>query len=123
MHVIIAGSRGLTNRRLISHAIHASGFPISSVISGAARGVDQLGERWAKEHGIPVLRMPAEWKTYGRSAGYRRNEDMASLGDALIAIWDGKSHGTRHMIETARKRGLRVFVLQATQTHGLSSAA
>lgn len=123
MHVIIAGSRDITDYGILSHAISASGFPISSVISGAARGVDQLGERWAKEHGIPVLRMPAEWNRYGRSAGYRRNEDMASIGDALIAIWDGKSSGTRHMIETARKAGLRVFVLQTAHHHRISCAA
>lgn len=110
MRVIIAGSRGITDYALVSHAIQNSGFPISRVISGAARGVDQLGERWAKEHRIPVLRMPAEWTKYGRSAGYRRNEDMASVGDALIAIWDGRSPGTRHMIETASRRGLHVFV-------------
>lgn len=123
MHVIIAGSRDITDFRIISQAIHASGFSISSVISGAARSVDQLGERWAKEHGIPVLRMPAEWNRFGRSAGFRRNEDMAGIGDALIAIWDGKSCGTRHMIETARMKGLRVFVWQTTQEYRLSSAA
>ena len=53
----------------------------------------------------------AEWKKWGRRAGYRRNVQMAQHADALIAIWDGKSPGTRHMIETANAHGLAVFVL------------
>lgn len=110
MKVIIAGSRDVTDYNTVRQAISRSGFPVTHVISGAARGVDQLGERWAKDHALPLLRVPAEWNTYGRSAGYRRNEDMAGVADALIAIWDGHSPGTRHMIETARRRGLRVFV-------------
>ncbi len=110
MKVIVAGSRDVTDYATVQQAIARSGFPVTRVISGAARGVDQLGERWAKDHALPLLRMPAEWNVYGRSAGYRRNEDMAGVADALIAIWDGHSPGTRHMIETARRRGLRVFV-------------
>lgn len=110
MKVIIAGSRAVTDYETVRQAIVRSGFPVTHVISGAARGVDQLGERWAKDHALPLLRMPADWTTYGRSAGYRRNEDMAGVADALIAIWDGHSPGTRHMIETGRQRGLRVFV-------------
>lgn len=110
MKVIIAGSRNVTSYETVRQAIEQSGFHVTRVISGAARGVDQLGERWAKEHALPLLRMPAEWNTYGRSAGYRRNQEMAGVADALIAIWDGQSPGTRHMIDTARRRGLRVFV-------------
>lgn len=110
MKVIIAGSRAVTNYDTVRQAIAQSRFPVTRVISGAARGVDQLGARWAKDHALPLLRMPAQWDTYGRSAGSRRNDAMAGVADALIAIWDGRSPGTRHMIETARRRGLRVFV-------------
>lgn len=110
MKVIVAGSRDVTDYETVRQAIARSGFPVTCVISGAARGVDQLGERWAQDHALPLLRLPAEWTTYGRSAGFRRNEAMAGVADALIAIWDGRSPGTRHMIETARRRGLRVFV-------------
>jgi ribA/ribD-fused uncharacterized protein len=110
LRTIVAGSRGITTIEVVEKAVAASGFNISVLLSGAARGVDQLGERWAEAQGIPVERYPAQWDTHGKSAGYRRNEQMAQKAEALIAIWDGESKGTKHMIDYARKSGLKVFV-------------
>jgi hypothetical protein len=112
MRVIIAGSRSMTNAEQVAAAIAQSGFVICEVISGGARGVDTLGEAWARTNLIPVRRFPADWRRYGKSAGFRRNEAMAHVADALIAVWDGSSPGTGHMIATARQRGLRLFVWQ-----------
>ena len=112
MRVIIAGSRSMTEAVQVTMAIAQSGFVIREVISGGARGVDTLGEAWARTHHIPVRRFPADWRHYGKSAGFRRNEAMAHVADALIAVWDGSSPGTNHMIATARQRGLRLFVWQ-----------
>jgi len=80
------------------------------VISGTAWGVDKAGECWAKAHDIPIERYPADWNTFGRSAGYRRNEKMAEVAEALVAVWDGVSRGTQHMIDIAKKKGLKVLV-------------
>jgi hypothetical protein len=112
MKVIIAGSRTIRDYARVCHAVRRSGFAISRVVSGMAAGVDSLAVRYAKEHGLPCDGFPAEWKRWGRSAGYRRNVQMAAHADALIAIWDGKSPGTRHMIEVAKARGLRIVVLE-----------
>jgi hypothetical protein len=111
MRIIIAGSRSITDYGKVCDAVRRSGFAITRVVSGMAAGVDSLAVRFAAEHGLPCDRFPAEWKKCGRSAGYRRNAVMAQHADALIAVWDGKSPGTRHMIETAKARGLTVFVL------------
>jgi hypothetical protein len=111
LRVIIAGSRGITDYAKVCDAVRQSGFPIGRVVSGMAAGVDRLAVRYAAEHGLPCDCFPAEWKKWGRSSGYWRNAQMAQHADALIAIWDGKSPGTRHMIELAKARGLRVFVL------------
>ncbi|SRR5712692_3186065 len=115
MRVIIAGSRSMTAAEEVATAIAHSGFAITEVISGGARGVDTLGEAWARTHKIPTRRFPAQWERYGKSAGFRRNEAMAHVADALIAVWDGSSPGTCHMIATARQRGLRIFVWQPPQ--------
>lgn len=108
--VIIAGSRTLDDVALVRRAVEASGFTVTSVISGGARGVDACGKAWAADNGIPVEQMHAEWNRYGRAAGPIRNRQMAEQADALIAVWDGESRGTRHMIEEARRRGLAVHV-------------
>ena len=110
MKVIIAGSRGIDNINSIQEAVVISNFNINEVVSGTARGVDKLGEYWAEQHGIRVKQFPANWNEFGKSSGYRRNVEMAEYADALLAIWDGKSKGTKHMIDIAAKKGLKVFV-------------
>ena len=128
MRVIIAGSRSIipeTNNvarrnRYIARA-RETVFKIcdgarklavtdfSEVVSGTCRGVDKLGETWAKLEGIKVTPFPADWKKYGSSAGPKRNEKMALYADALILIWDGKSKGSGHMKDLAEKHGLAIF--------------
>lgn len=122
--LIVAGSRTINDYALVSEAIYSGlaylgylleALDVSELISGAARGVDQLGERWAKDNQVDIKRMPAEWQRYGKSAGYRRNEEMAIYANAdgrgvLIAIWDGQSRGTKHMIDLAKKHGLLTLV-------------
>ena len=110
MKTIIAGCRSITDYSIVTQAIHAAPFTVTEVVSGMARGVDQLGARWAHEHNVPVTGCPADWQRHGKRAGLRRNRAMAEQAEALIAIWDGKSKGTRHMIKTARAMELRVFV-------------
>lgn len=103
MRVVIAGSRSITDYSEVKQAILLSGFVITEVISGDARGVDKLGAAWAKQNKIPVQLMPADWERYGRAAGFRRNRQMAHAGDALIAVWDGSSRGTADMIRQMEK--------------------
>lgn len=81
-------------------------WEVSVVVSGKARGADSLGEQWAKSNGIPVEEYPADWDAYGKRAGFMRNSDMANNAEALVAYWDGKSRGTKSMIELAIKKGL-----------------
>lgn len=111
MKTIIAGTRRtVANLAIVADAIKASEFDITEVVSGGAPGVDALAKKWAEQHGIPVKQFPADWDRYGRKAGPIRNQAMAEYGEALIAVWDGKSRGTKNMIRQARKHGLRVFV-------------
>ena len=109
MKVIIAGSRTITDARLVEDAIRLSGFHITEVVCGCADGVDKLGEAWAIYNQIPVARFPADWNTHGKAAGPIRNEQMAKAADALICVWDGVSRGSRNMIRTAIKAVLPVF--------------
>ena len=110
MRTIIAGSRSCKNFNIVRDVINNCEIIPTVIISGGARGVDKFGEMYAKSRGIELEVYPAQWDTYGKSAGYRRNEQMAELADALIAIWDGHSKGTRHMINTAYFKRLKVYV-------------
>lgn len=107
---IIAGSRTGVGWAQVYEAMRLCGWAPTVVISGRAAGADSWGEAWALWHGIPVDPSPAAWRAQGRSAGALRNRKMARNADALVAVWDGVSTGTRDMIEVATLRGLRVFV-------------
>jgi predicted Rossmann fold nucleotide-binding protein DprA/Smf involved in DNA uptake len=116
---IIAGSRNIVEYQALLDAIVASGFEITEVVSGGARGVDSLGERYAKEKGISLKIFPADWESHGRKAGIMRNTEMAHYADALIAVWDGLSPGTLNMINQAQSRGLKVYTLRVRVSQDL----
>ena len=82
------------------------------IISGCARGADTLGLRYASENAFDVEEYPADWDKYGKKAGYMRNVEMAENANALIAFWDGKSKGTKHMIDIATERNLPIRVIR-----------
>lgn len=121
IRVIIAGSRHVTDYQALKNAMNRifreRDTRNLTVISGTASGADQLGEAFAKRNHLKLCRFPANWKAYGRAAGPMRNEEMArfAVSDGctgiLVALWDGKSPGTRNMISTARKYGLEVHVI------------
>ena len=113
MKVIISGGRDFINYGLLCRTADKilSRQNEVEIVSGAAKGADKLGERYAEERNYLITRFPADWGTFGKSAGYRRNVDMAVYADALIAYWDGESKGTEHMINIAREHDLKVRVI------------
>lgn len=112
MRTIVAGSRSISDYILVERAIQESRFEITKVISGHARGVDRLGELWARKHKIPIQRFLPDWERYGKSAGVIRNTEMAKVAQGLILVWDGQSAGSAHMLRIARERGLKMYVLE-----------
>ena len=113
MKVIIAGSRKFDDHahHLIRYAVKMSEFDITEVVSGGAIGVDEYGELWAETNAIPVQRFIPDWQKHGKKAGPIRNGQMAEYGDALIAIWDGVSPGTKDMIAQMKRRRKPIFRL------------
>lgn len=114
--VIIAGGRDfsdyeLLKRKVLFYTKDVNKDNLIVIVSGKAKGADSLGERLAKEIGWEVMEYPADWDKNGKSAGCIRNTKMAKIADALIAFWDGKSRGTKHMIDTAEKNDLLVRVI------------
>lgn len=121
LKVIIAGGRdftdvqlGLSEFLIFSNEVtqeHGLTEPFARIVSGGARGADLVGERIASMCHIPVDRFIPNWDTLGKRAGFVRNAEMADHADALLAFWDGVSRGTKHMIDTATKKGLIVKVV------------
>lgn len=120
--VIIAGGRDFKDYDLLVKTMNHLLSNIKddiTVVCGKVRGADTLGEQYAKEYGYSVQYFPADWDRYGKAAGYLRNTEIAKNADALAAFWDGMSLDTRHMIEIARSRGLKVRVKRYDKESGV----
>lgn len=114
MRLIVAGGRDFNDRPRVYDDLdrirrkHAD--KRLTIVSGMARGADKLGYEWAVDRGMPVEPFPALWDRYGKAAGFIRNQLMAWYGTHLVAYWDRKSKGTRHMIQTAQQGQLSQWV-------------
>ena len=113
MKVIIAGGRNFNDYEKVYKECGSTlrEQTYIEIVSGTARGADKLGERFAKENNYSLSSFPADWNKYGKSAGYKRNAQMADYADALIAFWDGKSKGTKHMIDLAKSANLKLKII------------
>jgi hypothetical protein len=115
MKVIVAGSRGFTDEALLFATLDkAFGGVLDkvTVISGTARGADQLGEKWAISRGVKLERYPADWDGLGKKAGIVRNHAMGDISTHAILFWDGVSRGTVDMRDYALSKGLWVKVVR-----------
>lgn len=102
MKYIIAGGRDFDNIYIMAQALDPFEEDITEVVSGTARGADSIGEQWARGRDIPIKRFEPNWEQYGKSAGFIRNSEMGAYADAAICFWNGKSAGTKHMIQTMK---------------------
>ena len=103
--IAIVGSRNFEDYDLLDMVIKKycvinSCIP-TMIVSGGAKGADQLGERFARENGIETLVFLPEWDKYGKRAGHVRNRDIVQSSDVVFAFWDGKSPGTKGSIDLA----------------------
>lgn len=111
--IIIAGGRDFNDYQMLLNNIRPllDYDQTIEIVSGCAPGADKLGEKFADFFELPISKFPANWSKHGKAAGPIRNLEMAKYADELIAFWDGKSKGTKNMIDTATKQGLKINVI------------
>lgn len=117
MITVISGSRDITDVRAVEGILRQYLSCKDTLIVGGARGVDQIAADFGYRYFMKVREIPADWHTHGRAAGPIRNKQMLEEGDRLVAIWDGKSRGTKNAIDTALKMRMEthVYFVEANQ--------
>jgi hypothetical protein len=112
--VVLAGGRYFCDYKMFSYKVdlYLQNKSNIEIISGGAMGADNLAERYAKEKGYKITILKADWATYSKFAGPKRNAEMAELADAAIIFWDGTSRGSLNMINEAKKKGLLTKVVR-----------
>lgn len=122
-YLLVIGSRSFTDYQYASHILDkvANGHKDIVIVSGGADGADALAKRYATEKGFEYIEFPADWKTYGKSAGYIRNEEMHKYiaqheTRKVVAFWDGVSKGTAHSFRLAEKYNNQLHVIRVGKT-------
>ena len=106
MKVAVIGSRGLSVTDLGRYLPKNT----TEIVSGGAKGVDTSAREYALSHGIKLTEFLPEYTKYGRSAPLKRNIKIIAYSDIVLAFWDGKSRGTKFVIDNCRKLGVEVRV-------------
>jgi hypothetical protein len=110
MLIVITGSRTWRESKIVTEVL-SKYPPDSKLIHGGAMGADRIAGRVAEKLGMTVEVMEADWERYGKSAGFRRNDEMLDRNpDVVVAFWDGKSRGTKYTIDEANKRNIQTVV-------------
>lgn len=106
MKVAVIGSRGLKVDNLGEYLPEGT----TEIISGGAKGVDACAREYAISHGIKLTEFLPEYKKYGKSAPLKRNISIIESADLVLAFWDGKSNGTRFVIEKCHEMGKEIKI-------------
>ena len=108
MKVAVIGSRGL-------HVDHLEDYlpkDTTEIVSGGARGIDTCAKDYALRHELKLTEFLPEYEKYGRGAPLRRNITIIEYADFVLAFWDGRSRGTKYVIDNCKKRNIPVAVYQ-----------
>ena len=106
MKVAVIGSRGLW----VDHLEDYLPEGVTEIVSGGARGIDTCAKNYALAHGLKLTEFLPEYSKYGRGAPLRRNITIIEYADLVLAFWDGKSRGTKFVIDNCNKRNIPVVV-------------
>lgn len=125
MRVLVCGGRDYNNYRELSEFLdnlcQERGWTVSDgnyhvpnwlpnvfIISGGAKGADQLAIDWAINNWCSFKEFPVDWTKHGKAAGPIRNQQMIDEGKPDIVIAFPGGRGTADMIKRAKKAGIEV---------------
>lgn len=117
--LLVSGSRGLVDapwcEARIAEALAQWALKpedVALLVNGNAAGVDTIARRWALKESIPVKLFKPDWGRHGKAAGMIRNREMLKEATHVIALWDGRSPGTKMVVDAAKAQGklLCVFI-------------
>ena len=108
MKVAVIGSRGLTVDNLGDYLPEGT----DEIVSGGAKGIDTCAAEFAHDNNIKLTEFLPDYKRFGRGAPLKRNITIIEYADTVLAFWDGKSKGTAFVIDSAKKLGKEIRVIE-----------
>lgn len=110
MKVLVCGGRNYTDYEQLYTVLDK--LPnFTELVEGGARGADHLAGQYADSRGVDHITMWANWKAYGKSAGFKRNSKMLGSKPDLVVAFPGGA-GTANMIKLAKEAGIEVMKIE-----------
>lgn len=109
--LLVSGSRSIDDLDKVAWAIENCPYSADVIMTGAAEGVDQAAEQHARNTATPYASIPADWDTHGDQAGPIRNQLLVDRANALLAVWDGESPGTKDVMKKASEADLPIMLV------------
>lgn len=110
MLVAVIGSRRAPSNAVELILEHLPPYT-TSIVSGAATGIDTAAREAAKRIGVPLIELAPDYKAHGKRAPFVRNDAIIDRADMVLAFWDGTSAGTKYVIGECLKRSKRVIYI------------
>lgn len=106
MKLAIIGSRGL--------GIDIDSYVddnVDEIVSGGAVGIDNCAKQYAEQNKLKLVEFLPDYDKFGRGAPLIRNRQIVDYSDKVLAVWDGKSRGTKYTIDYAKKKNKDVTIV------------
>lgn len=118
-NIAVIGSRTFADKKRLFDILDKNFEKIGVIVSGGAKGADELGRVYAQERGFPCLIYYPRWRSvtgdFDKGAGFKRNYLIIKNCDIVLAFWDGASRGTQNSLDLARQlnKKIKIFTFQA----------
>ena len=112
LKIAVVGSRTFDNYQLVEEKLNGiRKINDFIIITGGAIGVDKLAEHYAKENNVSKVIFSPDKNKHGKDANRKRNTQIVSAADIIVAFWDGVSKGTKAILELAKKSKKEVVIV------------
>ena len=111
LKIAIIGSRNLTVNNLEKYLPEG----VTEIVSGGAKGIDSCARDYAQENNIKLTEFLPQYEKYGKGAPLKRNLQIINYSDEVLAFWDGKSRGTKYVIDQCRKNNKKVTIQKSSE--------
>ena len=112
MKIAIIGSReGFTKEDVGRVMFVTFGWQENTMITGGAHGVDTFAIELAKENNHPQIEVIRPIDPKNKLSYLFRNVEIITKADKIIAFWNGKSKGTKFVIDYAKARNKPIKII------------
>ena len=111
MKVAVIGSRTLHLENLRDYLPDDT----TEIVSGGAKGIDADAKKYALQNHISLTEFLPDYQRYGRGAPLKRNIQIIDYADIVLAVWDGKSRGTKYVIDQCKKKNIPLKIIYRTE--------